>query len=249
MIYLKKGQKLLDNPGMVVYDATGYYNDGDSIICATNIFPEEPVCRYEAKYIAYGGMVYSISDPDELLEQVMKIDPKSLFGKDSEQVAVDKMVSQIVPQETITAQQDTVEAGNATTTPESNIPESDTSTSTESVLPDSNTSTTTESVLPDTNTSTTTEAVLPDTNTSTTTQPLIPDNDTSTTTPEFTLPIDESTTTPDFISPPNESTTTPDFIPEIPSPSPEPTPEILIPSPEALPPVAPVEATPIPLAE
>lgn len=99
MIYLTKGQILKDNPGMVVYDPTGYYNDSDSIICAPIGFPEEPACRYEAKFIAYGGMVYSISDEDALMAEIIKLDPASLFGKDSQQIAVDKMVEKIVPQE------------------------------------------------------------------------------------------------------------------------------------------------------
>lgn len=99
MIFLTKGQVLRDNPGMVVYDPTGYYNDGDSVICASVGSPEEPVCRYEAKFIAYGGMVYSISDEDALMTEITKIDPASLFGKDGQQIAVDKMVEKIVPQE------------------------------------------------------------------------------------------------------------------------------------------------------
>ena len=98
MIYLKKGQVLADNPTMVVYDQTGYYNDGDSIICAPAATPDEPAVRYEARFVAYGGMVYSISDPDELLAEIIKLDPKSLYGKDSQQVAVDKVVENIVPQ-------------------------------------------------------------------------------------------------------------------------------------------------------
>ncbi len=99
MIFLTKGQILKDNPGMVVYDPTGYYNDGDSVICASVAFPDEPVCRYEAKFVAYGGMVYSISNPDDLMAEILKLDPASLFGKNTEQIAVDKMVSDIVPQE------------------------------------------------------------------------------------------------------------------------------------------------------
>lgn len=99
MIYLKKGQPVADNPNLVVYDSTGYYNDGDPVICASAELPEEPVCRYEAKYIQYGGMVYSISNPDELMAEILKTDPASLFGKDSQQIAVDKMVEKIVPQE------------------------------------------------------------------------------------------------------------------------------------------------------
>ncbi len=95
MIYLKKGQPLLENPSMVVYDQTGYYNDGDSVVCAPVFAPEEPACRYEAKFIAYGGIVYSITDPDKLLEEITKLDPSNLFGKDSQEIATDKMINQI----------------------------------------------------------------------------------------------------------------------------------------------------------
>lgn len=90
MIFLTKGQTLYDNPGMVTYDPTGYYEDGDSVICAVAAFPEEPVCRYEAKFVAYGDMVYNIADPDALLEEVKKINPDTLFGKtNTEKVASD----------------------------------------------------------------------------------------------------------------------------------------------------------------
>ncbi len=126
MIYLKKGQTLADNPGMVVYDPTGYYNDGDSIVCAPVFAPEEPACRYEAQYIAYGGMIYSVSNPDELMEQILKIDPETLFGKDSKQVALDKMVDQIVPQAKTPVGQETFgadEDSNSTTTPTAVLPE------------------------------------------------------------------------------------------------------------------------------
>jgi hypothetical protein len=92
MIFLTKGQTLYDNPGMVTYDPTGYYEDGDSIVCASAASPEEPVCRYEAKFVAYGNMVYSIADPDALLEEVKKINPDTLFGKTN----ADKVASDIV---------------------------------------------------------------------------------------------------------------------------------------------------------
>lgn len=99
MIYLEKGQPVLDKPSLVVYDQSGYYNDGDPVLCAVSSTPDEPACRFEAKYIAYGAMVYTIANPDELLEEIKKTDPKTLFGKDSQQVAVDKAVSEIVPNE------------------------------------------------------------------------------------------------------------------------------------------------------
>ena len=143
MIYLKKGQTLLDNPGMVVYDSTGYYNDGDSIVCAPIFAPEEPACRYEAQYIAYGGMIYSVSDQDELMKKILEIDPKSLFGKDSQQVAVDKIVEQIVPQaETVVGEESLVNTeNNATTTPAVVVPPN---TSTSTTTPTQNSTTTPE---------------------------------------------------------------------------------------------------------
>lgn len=95
MIHLKKGQTLFENTGMVVYDQTGYYNDGDSVLCAMVFAPDEPVCRFEAKFVAYGSLVYNISDPALLLEEVKKIDPASLFGKNKEEVATDKVVDKI----------------------------------------------------------------------------------------------------------------------------------------------------------
>ncbi len=95
MIHLTKGQTLFENPTMVVYDPTGYYNDGDSVVCASVVAPEEPVCRYEAKFVAYGGMVYNIADPEKLMEEVIKIDPENLLGKNNEDVALDRMVENI----------------------------------------------------------------------------------------------------------------------------------------------------------
>jgi hypothetical protein len=196
MIYLTKGQKLFDNPSLVVYDQTGYYNDGDSVICAGVTSPNEPVCRYEAKFVAYGGIVYSVADSDALMEQILAIDPKTLFGKDSQQVAVDKMVEAIVPQESgvLTEDATTEVVDTATTTPEINVQTPQTSTTTPQVNlpPTSQTSTTTP------------EFIAPDTSSSTT-----PQSNTSTTTPVIVLPDTSATSTP----PSNISTTTPVDIP------------------------------------
>lgn len=95
MIYLTKGQPLFDNSSMVVYDPSGYYEDGASVVCAASYAPEEPVCRYEVKYIAYGNMVYTISEPEKLMEKILEIDPKSLFGKTNQDVTLDKVVEKI----------------------------------------------------------------------------------------------------------------------------------------------------------
>ncbi len=113
MIYLTKGQVLFDNPGMVVYDPTGYYDDGSSVVCAAAFAPEEPLCRYEAKFIAYGDMIYNITDPEKLMEEVMKIDPKSLFSKSNKDVALDTVVENI----------QTVEPGQPEVTPDAVLPQ------------------------------------------------------------------------------------------------------------------------------
>ncbi len=214
MIYLTKGQKLFENPGMVVYDQTGYYNDGDSVICAGATSPDEPACRYEAKFVAYGGMVYSVADPDALMEQILALDPKSLFGKDSQQVAVDKVVEEIVPQvsedlsgEVVApAEEEVVEEETATTTDPVILPEEETSTSTTTPQTNTGTSTTTpSSSLPDINTASTTPGIVfPDDTTSTTTQSLGPvgGSGATTTPPAILLPdIDTSTTTPAVVAP------------------------------------------------
>jgi hypothetical protein len=192
MINLKKGQKLYDNQGMVVYDSTGYYNDGDSVLCASAGMPDEPLCRYEAKFIAYGAMVYSISDPDELMEQIIKLDPNSLFGKETKQVAADKAVEEIVPQKS----EDLNELTEAPVVP----PDADTgvATTTPAVVNQQNNQIST----------TTPPVVLPETST-----PTITPSTTSTTTPQFDLstttpPFDMGTSTPTGAT----STTTPSII-------------------------------------
>lgn len=95
MIYLRKGQKMYENDGIVMYDKTGYYNDTDSVICAMVFAPEEPVCRYEAKFFAYGNAVYNITDPEQLLEEIKKIDPETLFGKNQDILAEQQMINSI----------------------------------------------------------------------------------------------------------------------------------------------------------
>ncbi len=213
MIYLTKGQPLADNASMVVYGSTGYYNDGDSVICAGAGMPEEPVCRYEAKYIKYGPMVYTIADPDALLEQILAMDPESLFGKESKQVAVDRAIEDIVPQSTNDPGPDTSTEDEATTTDDviDDVTEDDTATSTPEVIdtntdPIPDTSTTTPDVIdvsvPEPTTSTTTPSTIIEADTSTTTPDIIvPDSSTSTTTSEvLDIPMETSTTTAEVVS-------------------------------------------------
>jgi len=189
MIYLKKGQVLKDNPTLVVYDPTGYYRDEDSVICASVSLPEEPVCRFEAKYVAYGGIVYSISNPEELMAEVLKIDPETLFGKTNENIAVNKMVEEIIPQESGEAQQ---------SEPEKIVEEDVT------IPTDTSTSTSTP-----TTSTTTPEIILPE-------EPIISpaieptSTTTATTTPEVVIePIPVTpTSTPDIAIPPITETST-----------------------------------------
>ncbi len=187
MIHLEKGQKLFDNEGMVMYDQTGYYNDDDSIICAMVYAPEEPVCRYEAKFVAYGNNVYNITDPEKLLEEIKKIDPETLFGKNKEVIATQQMVENIQT----TASEDLLSDTSA------NIPETDN--------PSDNTTPTEPLITPDpapieVPSATSTNATTSATNNSSTS--------TTATIPEITISPDTTTSTPSTIS----STTTPDIV-------------------------------------
>jgi hypothetical protein len=148
MIYLTKGQKLFNNEGMVVCDPTGYYEDGVTVACAVFHSPDEPVFRYEAKFIAYGDQVYNIADEKKLMEEILKIDPESLFGKTNAEVVVDNLVNEIKTVDSPTPEltQDAVDINNANVekldTSTNNIP-SDTTTTTETTTYDPETDTTT----------------------------------------------------------------------------------------------------------
>jgi len=95
MIYLKKGQELKIDTGMVVCGASGYYEDEDTVECAMSFAPEDSVARFEAKFIAYGDAVYVISDKERLMEVLKDIDPETLFGKTSAEVGIDKKIENI----------------------------------------------------------------------------------------------------------------------------------------------------------
>jgi hypothetical protein len=197
MIYLQKGQKLFDNDSMVVFDQAGYYNDGDPVICASADDPDQPVCRYEAKFIAYGSAVYSVSDTEKLTEEILKMDPNSLFGKDSQEVATDKLVEQIIPQESgeVVPSATVDEVVTDISSPLIDPGQQSAATSTPSVIntPPSTATTTPEVLNPisiiDNQTSTTTPGVI---------DPILPiNNQTPTTTPEVIEIISPtSTTTP-----------------------------------------------------
>ncbi len=83
MIYLEQGQQVAENEDLVVYDATGDYNDADMVICAKRETPFEPYCRFEAQFIAYGGVVYAINDEKKLLEEIQKVDPDTAIAEET----------------------------------------------------------------------------------------------------------------------------------------------------------------------
>jgi hypothetical protein len=183
MLYLEKGQKLFDNEGMVVYDQTGYYNDDDSIICAMVYSPEEPVCRYEAKFVAYGNNVYNITDPEKLLEEIKKIDPQTLFGKNKEVIATQKMVDNI----------QTTESEDLSLPQNTDVPANETPATEEPVLvPEENTQVTETPEVIVSDTSTTTPEVIDGGSSPAT-------SNTSSTTPEIIIP-DTASTTPETIT-------------------------------------------------
>ncbi len=206
MIHLEKGQKLFENEGMVMYDQTGYYNDDDSVICAMVYAPEEPVCRYEAKFVAYGSNVYNITDPEKLMEEIKKIDPETLFGKKNENVREQQIVDSIQTNvsEDLSVTQD-ASAALANEKLSSEIAPSTESNTTDPLIVPS-TSTSTPNIVTNTNavaTSTATSSSPTLTATSTTT---------SSSTPPLTVPqIDFSTATTTF-TPSTISTSTPTIV-------------------------------------
>lgn len=187
MIYLKKGQKLFNNEGMVVLDPTGYYEDGATVICAMYHLPNEPVCSYEARYVAYGDQVYNITDEKKLMEEIVKIDPNTLMGKTKEDVNIDKMIEEIK----------TVENPTPETIPEEDIE------SEEEVTPVSETVETTTEIDENgdviTTTTTTTEEIIPEVIEPITDVPEVPVIDI---TPEVPIiDIETPTITPEIIIP------------------------------------------------
>lgn len=90
MIYLEQGQSVAENEDLVVYDATGDYNDVDMVICAKRETPFEPYCRFEAQFIAYGGVVYAINDEKKLLEEIQKVDPDTAIAEETTDSMIDQ---------------------------------------------------------------------------------------------------------------------------------------------------------------
>lgn len=107
MINLQQGQSVAERDDLVVYESTGEYNDADMVICALAETPAEPYCRLEAQFIAYGGLVYAISDEKQLLEEVQKIDPETTLSEETLDSAVGRQpeVVESVHQKSEPAQQ------------------------------------------------------------------------------------------------------------------------------------------------
>lgn len=149
MIYLEQGQKVTDRPDLVVYEPTGERNDTDMVICAETKNPSEPFCWLEAQYIAYGGVVYKISDEKELEAEILKIDPDSTINDiatepvvtpESSFSNINEPIQEVQIEQTV--QPDNVPVSNTiisepiiSSTPEIGTPISETSTSTPSIAP------------------------------------------------------------------------------------------------------------------
>jgi hypothetical protein len=56
-IHLEKGQPLKEHNDLIVF-LSGDYEENDLVLVANIKNPEEAICQYEAKYIAYGNEVY-----------------------------------------------------------------------------------------------------------------------------------------------------------------------------------------------
>lgn len=58
MVNIKKGQKVPQNKGYVVFSDSGEYDDHDLILCIRS-GDDEPTIQFEAQFIANGAEVYS----------------------------------------------------------------------------------------------------------------------------------------------------------------------------------------------
>lgn len=112
MVNLQQGQSVAERDDLVVYESTGEYNDADMVICALAETPAEPYCRLEAQFIAYGGLVYAISDEKQLLEEVQKIDPETTLAEETLDSAVGKQpeVLESVQQKSEPAEQPVIDS-------------------------------------------------------------------------------------------------------------------------------------------
>ena len=79
MIHIEKNQKVYGHDEFIVLDSTADYNNDDLILCAHKDNPTAPYSKFEAQFVAYGGMVYKITDDNELLKEIQNIDPATLI--------------------------------------------------------------------------------------------------------------------------------------------------------------------------
>jgi len=77
MIYIEQDQTIPENENIRVLSKTGDYNDTDPIEYYSVEEPGVAQGAYHAQFIKYGGLVYRFSDPKELGEEILKIDPES----------------------------------------------------------------------------------------------------------------------------------------------------------------------------
>lgn len=195
MIYLEQGQKLADRPELVVYEQTGERNDADMVICAKAETPTEPFCWLEAQYIAYGGLVYRVSDDKELETEILKIDPDTTFSDiatdplssptATEDVVVENAVSSDAINQTEPVSQPVSQpviepvpegqpvSATASTTPATTTPATTPIEVPVEELPNVSTSTATTSTEVSSSTPTAVEPVVQELNTSTTTDPIV----------------------------------------------------------------------------
>lgn len=77
MIHIEKDQEILDEKNFRIFTTTGDYEDSALIEFYDIEKPEIIAGSFQAQYIKYGNLVYKFSDPKELGEEILKIDPES----------------------------------------------------------------------------------------------------------------------------------------------------------------------------
>lgn len=112
MIHIEQNQTIPENENIRVLSQAGDYNDTDLIEYYSIKEPGIAQGAYHAQFIKYGGLVYRFSDPKELGEEILKIDPESthtsasyvrmmneLLGKMNEGSLEPESLSQVISDE------------------------------------------------------------------------------------------------------------------------------------------------------
>lgn len=111
MVHIEKSQKVPQNDNLIVYSPAGDYDDEQLIECSDITNPGVATCAYQAQFIKYGNLVYRFNTPEELGEELIKMDPSSshkavAFYKDEQNrkmrrglVAVDPQQNSMVSSE------------------------------------------------------------------------------------------------------------------------------------------------------